>query len=397
LFAVPTGRTAHSQSLFRTASIALTFAAVFVVATVWLPPVPALAIGTVLAVAGVLLLARPRWRTGSLLLASLMASLTGAEAVFGVLAPPPVNRDMTKISTPSHWTISDPVVGYRPKPATTVDVIGKYGDELIYHKTYTIEASGARATPGSQAGGPTYLFIGDSYIFGEGLNDDETLPSQFAQHLGVPAHVVNLGVLGYGPNHLVRAIESGLYDKYVVGKVAAVITWSTSLQMPRVIGDGGWLGSSPRYVLDASGHLNYTGTFYGHRLRNPLDGAWYLARTYLAAAARAAEPEIERRQADLYVALTSRLRDVVRERFRAPLVMVYDWPDQRVQGEFDQRHAPIFKALKRLGLPYVQVRDIIDPMDNWHNFFIPHDGHPNAMLDARIARDLLKTMDLEVR
>ncbi len=339
----------------------------------------------------------PRLRTTSLVLASLLLSFAAAEAFFGVLAEPALNRNMTKIATPSQWNVSDDIVGYRPRPGAVVDMLGKFGDEVVYHKTYTVEPSGARLTPGSVAEGPTYLFIGDSYIFGEGLNDNETLPSRFAQHLGTPAHVVNLGVLGYAPNHLVRAIESGLYDQYVVGKVAAVITWSTSLQMPRVIGDGGWLGSSPRFTLDSAGKLHHTGTFTGHRLSNPMAGAWYLSRTYLAAAARASEADIEREQAELYVALLARLRDAVRERYGAPLVLVADWPDARVQGQADERHAPIYKKIKALGLQTVAVRDIIDPMDNWRNFFIPHDGHPNATLDQRIAADLLKTLKLPTR
>jgi hypothetical protein len=379
---------------FRTALIALLQLAGFAAAVIWLPPVPALLIGAGLALAGVVLYRGPRWRTAALLLASLLGSFAGAEGFFGVLAEPALNRNITKIITPSSWNIDDPVVGYRPRPGTTVDVVGKFGEELVYHKTYTVDASGARVTAGSVDTGPTYLFMGDSYIFGEGLNDSETVPSQFAQRLATPGHVVNLGVLGYGPNHLVRAVESGLYDSYIKGKVAAVIVWSTPLQMPRVIGDGGWLGSSPRFELDASGRPRYTGSFNSYRLSNPSAGAWYLARTYLASFARAAEAQVEHEQADLYVALMRRLRDLVRERYGAPLVLIADWPDERVQGQADRTNEPTFKSIKALGLPMIAVRDIIDPIDNWRNFFIPHDGHPNAKLDQRVAADLLKLLDL---
>ena len=389
--------TPPASSRVRSASIALVLIASFIAGTIWLPPVAALGLGSVLALAGVVLFRGPKWRTIWLVLASLLASFAAAEGFFGVLAEPALNRNMTKIDTPSQWNVSDDVVGYRPEPGVKVDVVGNFHDELVYHKTYTIEPSGARLTPGSVPQGPTYLFMGDSYIFGEGLNDDETVPSQFAQHLATPAHVVNLGVLGYSPAHLVRALETGLYDKYVVGKVGAVITWSTPLQMPRVIGDGGWLGSSPRFELDAAGNLRYTGSFTGYRLRHPMAGAWYLARTYLASAARASEAEAEREQTELYIALLKRLRDLVRERYAAPLIMIYDWPDERVQGQVDMLEAPIFQEIKKLGMANVRVRDIIDPIGNWHNFFIPHDGHPNAVLDKRVAADVLKVLNLQAR
>ncbi len=385
------------MSPFRTALVALALIAAFVASTLWLPAAWALAADAAIALSGVVLFRRPRWRTGSLVLASILASLAVAEAFFGVLAEPALNRNMTKIDTPSHWNVTDAIVGYRPAPGVTVDVVGKFHDEVVYHKTYTIDPSGARLTPGAAADGPTYLFIGDSYVFGEGLNDDETLPSQFAQHLATPAHVVNLGVLGYSPAHLVRAIETGLYDKYVVGKVAAVITWSTPLQMPRVIGDGGWLGNSPRFVLDQAGDLHHTGTFDGHRWSDPAAGAWFLARTYLASFARASEAEVEREQSTLYVALLARLKRAVRDHYGAPLVMIYDWPDDRIQGAIDRRQAPIFQQIKKLDLPDVRVRDIIDPIDNWHNFLIPHDGHPNALLDQRVAQELLKELQLPTR
>ncbi len=394
---MPTDQIVRPAPPLRTALIAILLVAGFVVSTVWLAPVWALAVDAVLALSGVVLFRGPRWRTGSLLLASFFASFAIAEAFFHVLAEPALNRNMTKIDTPSHWNVSDDVVGYRPEPGVSVDVVGKFHDEVIYHKTYTIEPSGARLTPGSATSGPTYLFIGDSYIFGEGLNDNETLPSQFAQHLAAPAHVVNLGVLGYSPAHLVRAIETGLYDKYIVGKVAAVITWSTPLQMPRVIGDGGWLGNSPRFVLDQAGKLHHTGTFDGHRWRDPAAGAWFLARTYLASAARAAEADVEREQADLYVALVARLQQLVRERYKAPLVLVYDWPEKDIEGQLDVRFVPIFKRIRTLDTPMVPVRRIIGHSEEWHNFFIAHDGHPNARLDALVAQDVLKELQLPTR
>jgi hypothetical protein len=333
----------------------IALAAGFAAAVVWLPSVGAMVVGGLLALSGVVLFARPAWRNASLLVASLLLGFAGAEATLGVLAQPPVNREVAKTDTPSRWTEPDPIVGYRPRPDTSVEAVARYDDEVVYHAFYTIEHSGARATPGSRNEGPTYLFVGDSFVFGEGTADAETLPAQFARGLKTGAHVVNLGVPGYAPSHLVRAIEGGLYDPYVVGKIAAVITWIIPQQFPRLTGDGGWLGSSPRFVLDEHGRLQHTGTFSNHWLSDPLAGATYLVRTY----------------------------------FAAPLVLVYFWPEAPVEQEY----LDTLDAIRGLGLPMVSARTIIRQGSDWQLYFFPHDGHPNPTLDGRIAQELLKVLD----
>lgn len=353
-----------------------------------LPIVAALVLGGLLALAGVVVFGRTSWRTGALLVSALLLGLSAVESIAGLIVPSAINRTVVKKYQPHRWTIDDPAVGYRPRPGENVRVEARYGDELVFRRTYTIERSGARATAGSRADGPTYLFIGDSFIFGEGLPDAETLPSKFAGLLPQGGHVVNLGVLGYGPNHLVRALETGLYDPHVVGKVAAVFTWLALVQLPRVTGDGSWLGSSPRYVLDGSGVPRHTGSFTGYRLRNPMAGLSYLGRSSFAALARAAEPALERERADLFAALIGRLRDLVRSRYGAPLVLLYDWPDREVEGDTDQQYLPIFRAIQAFDIPLVSVRKVMGPVERWPEFVIPHDGHPNSRLTADLAAEL---------
>lgn len=360
---------------------------------VLLPPAGAILLTGLLALAGVVVFRGPRLRTGFLVVASVLLSFAAAEAFIGVLAQPPVNRDVAKSTVPSNWTIDDDVVGYRPKPGTTVTATATFGDETVFRRTYTIEPSGARRTPGSaKEGGPTYLFIGDSYVFGEGLEDEQTLAARFAAGLRTPARVVNLGVLGYSPAHLVRAIETGAYDRYVEGKVAAVVTWITRLHLPRLTGDGGWLGGSPRFVLDAQGKPVFTGSFNEYRWSHPMAGIDYLARTHLASVARAVRRDLEREQVPLYFALLAELRDKIRQRYGAPLVLIYDWPETVAEGDDDRVYMPYFKDIQALGMPLVSVRRILGPFENWKNYAIPHDGHPNARLTEALSKDLLATL-----
>lgn len=367
----------------------------FIVSLLVLPILPALILGGVLALGGVVAFGRPSWRSAALLSAAVLLGFSAIEAVSEIIVPSAINLAVVKTYVPQVWNIEDPVVGYRPRPGEAVRVDARYGDEVVFQRTYTIDPSGARATVGSVNNGPTYLFIGDSMIFGEGLSDAETLPSQFAARLREPSHVVNLGVPGYAPNHLVSALESGLYDAHATGKVDAVFTWIITSHLPRVTGDESWLASSPRYVLDGPGQLRHTGSFASHRRQDLLAGLSYFARNHFALVARAAEPALERERLTLYVALVARVRDLVRARYGAPLIVLYTWPDQEFPSQTDLQYLPAFRALQALDIPLVSVPKVMGPGEQWKEFVIPHDGHPNARLTSALAAELVSFIEQE--
>ena len=72
-----------------------------------------------------------------------------------------------------------------------------------------------------------------------------------------------------------RAVEAGLLDSYKSPNLMAMVTWVIPDHLARVTGDGGWLGSSPRYVLE-NGVLRFTGTFDDYRWHHPIEGLRYL-------------------------------------------------------------------------------------------------------------------------
>jgi len=186
----------------------------------------------------------------------------------------------------------------------------------------------------------------------------------------------------------VRSAETGIYDRYVVGKVAAVITWTIPAQLQRVTGDGSWLWQSPRYVLQAGGGVRYTGSFLKHRLLDPIDGAAYLARSQFASIARADAPARESEQSELFVALVKRLKELVRQRYGAPLVVVDQFPEVVTPDQYDLQYLPTFESMRDLGMPIVSVRQLMGPSVNWPPYFYSFDGHPRAALDGMIARAL---------
>ena len=287
---------------------------------------------------------------------------------------------------------SDPIVGFRPLPNSEVLATATFGPELVYRQTYHFDATAARVTPQGPAGAGTYLFLGDSFTFGQGLPDDETLAAQFAKANDLKVRAINLGVPGYGPNHLVRLFEAGLLDRYTSQSVKAVVTWIIPAQLARVTGDGSWLGSSPRYVLE-NGVLRHTGSFNEYRLFNPLAGAKYLLGEQFAFIDAIGMKQRQDQQIELFVAMMARLQQYSREKFGAPLVVIYSWPDEYSRpghgaSEFAQPMlVGILNRLRDLLIPLVAVDQRTGKYDV-SQLNIPHDGHPKAFTNELIAGEL---------
>src|SRR5712671_793500 len=268
------------RNLWLTATLfaLLALAAVLLRSTLWL-----CALAALLGFAGVVLLQGNRWRSGALLVAAVAVAVGLLDAMAGWVAPPPQSHGagLVKRTDPSEWFRPDPDLGYRLIPDNVVVATATFGDELVFRATYSIGPDGTRIAPKAPPGADLYLFIGDSFVFGQGLEDDQNLSAQFARANDLKVRTVNFSAPGYGPNHLVRAFEAGFFDRFAGDKVKAVVTWIIPDHLTRVTGDGGWLGASPRYVIE-DGTPRFTGSFTHHRWLNPLAGLRYQADKHFA-------------------------------------------------------------------------------------------------------------------
>jgi hypothetical protein len=356
----------------------------------------ACALAALLGIAGVVLFRGNRWRTSALAVAAVALSMAVLDAFAGLLSPTAINYGLVRSTVPQWWPPPDPILGFRPQPNSEVVATATFGPELIYRRTYHFDADAARLTPQGPAGADTYLFLGDSFIFGQGLFDDQTLAAQFAKANGLKVRAINLGVPGNAPNHLVRAFEAGLLDRYAAQSVKAVVTWIIPAQLARVTGDGSWLGSSPRYVLD-NGVLRHTGSFNEYRLLHPIAGAKYLLGEQFAFIDAIGMKQRQDEQIELFLAMMVRLQQYSRDKFGAPFVVIYSWPDENSraghgESEFAQPMlVSVLQRLRKLGIPLIPVDRVTGPY-SVPRLLIPHDGHPNAFSTELIAGELKRNL-----
>lgn len=97
----------------------------------------------------------------------------------------------------------------RPDQSSRAYVTELEGGRIVYDVTYTIDEYGRRVTPHVEKENRDFFvaLMGDSYVFGEGVENDETLPSYMAQQTQ-KTMFYNMGFHGYGPNSLLaRALK----------------------------------------------------------------------------------------------------------------------------------------------------------------------------------------------
>lgn len=371
--------------------LVVAIAAVMLPSAMW-----ACLMAALLGLAGVVLFRGNGWRTGSLLAAAVALSLGLLDAFAGLLTPTAHGAGLVRTVEPRWWPQPHPVLGFRPKPDSTAVATATFNGQPVYHTTYHIDSEGGRATPKAAEGADLYLFLGDSFMFGQGIPDNETLPWVFAEKGDGKVRSLNLSAPGSAPNHLVRAFEAGLLDRYVGQPVKAVIVWIIPAQLARTTGDGSWLGSSPRYEF-ADGKLVHTGSFTEYRFSHPIAGLKYYLGELFPFIEAIGEKQRQQEQLRLFVAMMARLQQYAREKFDAPLVVVYSWPDEKSRGPHgdsavnQSELVDVIVQLRKLGVELVRVDDLTsgEPIDK---LLIPHDGHPTRYTNELIADELKKRL-----
>jgi hypothetical protein len=285
---------------------------------------------------------------------------------------PPDGRDVKR----------DDALGYAPVPGLRATSVLTLHDSLIYNVAYTITPAGVRATKGDPQG-ESWLFMGDSFAFGEGVNDEETLPSHFSAALGHRANVVNLGFRGYGPHQMLRILETDRARALVHTPVRQVIFETISDHPRRAAGHVNWDRFGPSYVLTPTG-VRYDGAFHSRLSGKLLSVAMRSAVLSLVLDRTAFRTATSDKDIERYGRIVERAAQLAREKFGAGFTIVY-WDDDSDVG------ARVLARLRATKLPVVLVSDII-PLSQWKYLVLPYDGHPTGEANRRLAAGLVERL-----
>jgi hypothetical protein len=325
-------------------------------------------------------------RNAATMASALLLGLLAVEAILSLTAVPPAETTVRRFDGSLY--VTDPGLGWTPRPSTTVRTWRERAGRVIDEATYTIDAHGLRATPGGVGAGETVLFLGDSFMFGEGIDDDDTLPVRFAAETARAFHVVNLGVPGYGPHHVLLQLQTGRVDRVVKGRVRAAFLWVIDDHLARAAGDKkGWL-DSPQYEVQDEGIARHIGSKGDAERRR--------GRTALHISAALREAELARllwpivrspHQINLFEALLRQIREEVARRYGVDLVVLY-WTEDHAYGLYRPRVAA---AIERAGGTLILVPEVLKQAGLAPaQMLIPGDGHPARPLNDFLAKLLAR-------
>ncbi len=303
-----------------------------------------------------------------------------------------------------NYYVSDAARGYAAGPNVKKRVKKSLRDQVLYDVVYTTNKSGLRVSPTDLEGSDqnqdenrenykNIIFFGDSFTYGEGLNDNETLPYIFEELSGGRYRSYNLGFHGYGPQQMLRFIETGLLEKLVSDQRPLIVVYEALVQhIERAAGKLIWDAKIPRYTLSSSGTAEYAGTFendpqfkehleYSKSLANPR--SQLLAQTGIT---RLMERNRTPEDIKLFLQIISQSKNLLEKKYQVKFIVLL-WP----MGDKDTNL--VIAGLKNAGIEILTCEQIFQKYNDPREVYvIAHDNHPSRLANERIARYLLDNL-----
>ena len=306
---------------------------------------------------------------------------------------PALTGEPEAIGAPAFY-VPDPDLGYALVPSTAARHRRMEGDRVAYEVTYRTDERGRRETPVVHDGPhEAFLaFFGDSNTFGEGLAQDETLPSQ-AGALAPGYRSYNYGVPGYGPAQLLTLAAKRRFADEIAEPQGYAVYLLIPAHVARVVGampvSTGWGRHFPYYVLGPGGELQSHSDFVHARAFTTL-GYYFWSRSSLAARLGAELPlrytAYDYRLTAKILAESSRMlaRELHVRRFVVVLGQVFNDPQRRIIDAM--RDALAAEGIATLD--YTRLFDANDRRYRVSELDYHNSAETNRVLAARLVSDL---------
>lgn len=225
---------------------------------------------------------------------------------------------------------------------------------------------------------PRILAIGDSFTWGDGVDDDETLPSQLQQMLGDRVEILNGGVAGSTISDQRQFLE-----RLLVLRPTAVLLVYSENDLQDLLADP---SLSERLRRARRARSGWTGVVYSHirstaivELALRAKEAWRSRRLVARIQDQVAHRHWNDALLERYTREVSQMRDELTAKGIRLLVAAYPWPEY-VTSEETGSIPPLTAALSRVG---IDVVDLTEPLRRSHLgetdlYLLPYDGHPAA-------------------
>ncbi len=282
----------------------------------------------------------------------------------------------------------------------------RFDNKLLYQVKYTIDQHGLRIAPlpphTPQRESACLLFFGDSFTFGEGVRDEETMPYRVGEKTKRRYQVYNFGFLGYGPHQMLTQLQQGLVDAVIECKPAVAIYQAIPDHISRAAGLEVWDTSGPKYVpendtsvlrkgqFDEEMPNDLLGQIRAFHRHLPKDAKRFLLKSAMYRALLFMHRPVNDDDIDLFLRIVDRSRHIIESRYTNASFHVVLWDfsgDNPIESK-------IVEGLKQKAIPYHLISTILpDYRGHEEKFKIHHaDGHPNPLAHDLVADYIVKAI-----
>jgi len=335
-----------------------------------------------------------RSRKGQNALIALYSSLLAFSAVeISSLILEPASP-ASLIQTPSDVFSDNPINGWAPvRPgivhATKID---NETGRTIFDARYTINHDLLRKTLSADSG-DTIAFFGDSWTFGVGVNDADTLPQSFSDLTGRRFRILNFGYSGYGPEQFLRMLETSSIDQIIKGQQKLFVFTTFAIQASRTACKEANGLRAPRYSLNSDGQVVFTGFCASGFKRAMLEFALHTGfyRRYF----QSYDQRLNRQDIELYIGVLKRAVTLAEEKYGVRTAVIYDRIGDEYLKSSGLKDDDILAELRKGDIKVLDM-DIKGRVNDGEPISFPHDGHPTPVAQRARAAVLKEYLDVNI-
>ncbi len=257
-------------------------------------------------------------------------------------------------------------VGFIAQPNKNVTARRLLDSRVIYDASYTTGADRFRVVPKVDNAPRCLLQFGDSFTFGEGVNDDETSAAQIVAKSKGQVEVKSLGIGGWGPHQFLAGLQSGRFQRAITCKPTDAVYLFIPAHTARAAGRGKWDRFGPLFVVGDNGRPVRKGNF------NTVGKSW----RELIGFNRLTEDEEE----ELAAALIAEASRELERLYPGIRFHVFTW---------DGATAGLIRRLGEQGLRVHTIRQIIPDYTDAYLIAPPFEYHPTPAAYERVAEYFL--------
>lgn len=285
------------------------------------------------------------------------------------------------------YFVPDDFLGYRimhEGPVKAKKVVTA-NSTVVYDVTYTLH-NGMRVCPNSADSSNSYaIFLGCSFVYGVGVNDNETLPYMFNHFSDNKYNVLNYAVGGYGTHQALATVETKIVNDTSIANShnSVAIYYFLFDHVRRAAGYSLWDYNGPLYEI-VSDSLVYTGPFHKSSSYIQQKLFWMWRKSYLYRNVfdpnRGGASDYDIRRALLMI---GKMDELLRKR-NLDFVVI-----------FHKSNSPdgLEEYLKEKGIRFFRVEDVIQGFETKSaEYRIENDGHPNALFNKVLGEYLAKNI-----